>query len=47
MMKESELARADADYNRRLTEIQRAANGADILSVPIVFGTLVVTKGGL
>ncbi len=45
LMKESELARADADYNRRLAEIQQAASGADILSAPIVFGTLVVTKG--
>ena len=45
LMKESELARADADYNRRLAEIQQAASGADILSAPIVFGTLSVTSG--
>ncbi len=45
LMKESELARANADFTRRMEEIQQAANSADILAVPVVFGTIVVRRG--
>ena len=46
LMKESELARADADFNRRIEELQQAANSGDIRTTPVVFGTLLVAKGG-
>ena len=42
LMKESELARADADFNRRMAEIQRSVDAADILATPVVFGTMAV-----
>ncbi|MBE0472184.1 MAG: helicase, partial [Methyloprofundus sp.] len=44
LMKESELTRANADFNRRMEEIQKAANSADILAAPVVFGTIVVKR---
>jgi superfamily II DNA or RNA helicase/uncharacterized protein YuzE len=42
LMKESELLRANADYDRRLAELRQAASSGDIRSVPVVFGTLMV-----
>jgi SNF2 family DNA or RNA helicase len=42
LMKQSELSRADADYNRRLEELKLAADSGDIHATPVVFGTLVV-----
>jgi ERCC4-related helicase len=42
LMKESELARAEADFNRRMAEIQRSVDAADILATPVVFGTMAV-----
>ena len=47
LMKESELARANADFARRLEQIQQAANSADILATPVVFGTIVVRHEGV
>lgn len=44
LMKESELGRANADFNRREAELQQAANGGDIRATPIVFGTISVTR---
>jgi hypothetical protein len=44
LMKQSELARANADYNRRSAELQQAAEGGDIHATPILFGTIAVTK---
>ncbi|OQB27092.1 MAG: RNA polymerase-associated protein RapA [Chloroflexi bacterium ADurb.Bin180] len=44
LMKESELARANADFGRRREETQRAASSADILTSPVVFGTILVTS---
>lgn len=44
LMKEGELARAHADFNRRMEELQRAANTGDILATPVVFGTLSVER---
>jgi SNF2 family DNA or RNA helicase len=42
LMKESELNRAEADYQRRMTELQQAANSGDIRSTPVLFGTITV-----
>jgi len=44
LMRESELARANVDFTRRMEEIQQAANRADILAAPVVFGTIVVKR---
>jgi hypothetical protein len=43
-MRESELARADADFSRRMEEIQRSVDAADVLSTPVVFGTIEVMR---
>lgn len=40
LMKESELARANADFNRRMTELQQSANTGDIRATPVVLGTI-------
>ena len=45
-MKESELARANADFNRRIEELQLAANSGDIRAAPVVFGTLRILRDG-
>ncbi len=42
LMKESELVRANTDFTQRMTELQEAANGADIRATPVVFGTLAI-----
>lgn len=42
LMKASELARANADFDRRMAELQQAANSADIRANPVVFGTVTV-----
>ena len=44
LMKESELARANVDFNRRMAELQQAASGGDIRAVAVLFGTISVTK---
>ncbi len=44
LMKESELARANADFNRRMSELQQAANTGDIRATPVVLGTISVTE---
>jgi len=45
LMKEGELARANADFSRHMEEIQQAAECADILAEPVVFGTLEILRG--
>ena len=40
LMKESELARANADFDRRTAELQQAASSGDIRATPVVFGTV-------
>jgi hypothetical protein len=40
LMKESELARANFDYDRRMAELQEATKSADIRAIPVVFGTI-------
>ena len=44
LMKESELARANADFTRRMAELQVAANSGDIRATAVVFGTLTVER---
>jgi superfamily II DNA or RNA helicase/uncharacterized protein YuzE len=44
LMKESELLRASADFDRRLAELQQAAGSADVRANPLVFGTLTVER---
>ena len=41
-MKQSELARANADYDRRVTELHEAGNTGDIRAAPVLFGTVIV-----
>ena len=42
LMKESELARANVDFNRRMEDLKEAVNSADILTAPVVFGTIII-----
>ena len=42
--KESELARAGHDYERRVAELEKAANSADIHATQVVLGMLTVTR---
>jgi ATP-dependent helicase HepA len=42
LMKQSERARATAEFDRRSAELQKAANSGDIHSSAIVFGTLTI-----
>ena len=42
LMKQSELGRANADYDRRMEELERAAISGDIHAMPIVFGSITV-----
>ena len=46
LMKQSELARAEADFNLRIAELQKMANTGDIQATPIVFGSVSITKDG-
>lgn len=44
LMKESELARANADFDRHMEELQQAAGGGDIHAEAVLFGTILVQK---
>ncbi|MBX3516800.1 MAG: DEAD/DEAH box helicase family protein [Rhodospirillales bacterium] len=44
LMKQSELLRANADFDRRVVELQQAADSGDIRATPVVFGTLSVSE---
>jgi ATP-dependent helicase HepA len=44
LMKTSELARANHDFNSRMSEFQQLANSGDIRATPVVFGTLTISK---
>lgn len=44
LMKESELGRAQVDFERRMDELRRAAATADIRVSPVVFGMLTITR---
>jgi hypothetical protein len=41
-MKRSERATADADYERHLAALEKAANAGDIHAAPVLFGRLTV-----
>lgn len=43
LMKEGELARANADFNGRMAKLQEAANSGDVRATPVVFGNLTVS----
>lgn len=42
VMKQSELSRADADFDRRITELREAGNTGDIRTTPVLFGTVIL-----
>jgi ATP-dependent helicase HepA len=44
VMKQSELARAEADFVRRREELEKAAGAGDIQATPVVFGVILVEK---
>ena len=43
LMKQSELARADADFERRTAELQQQATSGDIHTTAVLFGDIVIT----
>jgi ATP-dependent helicase HepA len=43
LMKQSELARAEADFTRRMEQLQRAANSGDIHVTAVLYGTINVS----
>ena len=45
LMKQSELGRADAEFDRRMGELRAAAGGGDIRAAAVLFGTIVVGGG--
>jgi len=47
LMKQSELGRANTDFNRRIEDLQRAANSGDVHATAIVFGIITVTRENL
>jgi hypothetical protein len=44
IMKRSERASADADYERHLASLEKAANAGDIFATPVLFGTITVRR---
>lgn len=42
VMKQSELSRANADFDRRVTELREAGNTGDVRTTPVLFGTVIV-----
>ncbi len=42
LMKQSELARANIDFNRRISELEKLAVGGDIIATPIASGLMFV-----
>jgi hypothetical protein len=45
LMKQSELARANADFDRHLAELRQAGLTGDVRAQPILFGTVLVRAG--
>lgn len=41
-MKQSEINRAEADFQRRMAEIQKAETQADISAQPVAFGVVII-----
>ena len=44
LMKKSELSRANADFNRRMGELQLAARSGDIHATTVLFGVITITE---
>lgn len=44
IMKKAELARAEVDFNVRISELEKAANSGDIRANPFVFGVVEVSE---
>lgn len=44
IMRRGELARAQSDYERRMKELELAAESGDIRTIPIIFGTLQIKE---
>jgi ERCC4-related helicase len=44
IMKQSELARAEADFARRMQELEQAANSGDIHAAAVLFGTISIGR---
>ncbi|NNM84890.1 MAG: DEAD/DEAH box helicase [Phycisphaerales bacterium] len=42
-MRRSQLAAAEADFNRRVSDLERATGRADIIAGPVAYGVLVIT----
>jgi ATP-dependent helicase HepA len=47
LMKQSELARANADFERRMRELEQAAGSGDIHAAPVLFGSIEVSTEDL
>ena len=45
VMRQSELVRANADFDRKVAELEQATKAADIMATPVVFGILSVSDG--
>lgn len=43
-MRENELARADADFSRRMAELQQSASSGDIRATAVLFGTITIVS---
>jgi ATP-dependent helicase HepA len=44
LMRESELVRAEADFERRMQELRRASDSGDIHATPVIFGTITIKE---
>lgn len=44
-MRRSQIAAAEADYSRRIQELDNAMNKADIVASPVAFGIIHVSEG--
>lgn len=45
IMKQSELARSHADFDRHVAELREAGNTGDIRATPVLFGTVILGAG--
>lgn len=45
LMRQSELARANADFDRRIFDLQKTVTAAEIITSPVIFGILLVNGG--
>lgn len=44
LMRQGELARANADFDRRMAELQQSGSGGDIHASAVLFGTITVSR---